>query len=96
MSMNDEHNLNLARIKAESRLVTATDLLERIVSSINDRPVGDTSWWRDFFLFTGQHMILTNEGWESGESRQSYIDMATKDGYGIADLILDEVNAPNV
>lgn len=94
MSRTDEHNLNTARIKAESRLIIATDLLDRIVASIEDRPAGDIQWWRDYYLFSGQHMILTDEGWEDGGSKQSYLDMdAEHPEYGAS--ILDEVNAPN-
>ena len=94
MSRNDEHNMNNARIAAESRLRIATDLLDRIVACVEDHPISDTSWWRDYYLFTGQHMILTDEGWEDGSSKQSYLDMEAEHPEYAENSILEEVNAP--
>ena len=73
----------------------ATKLLDRAAASTEDKPItGDPGWWRDYYLFTGQHMILTDEGWEDGAAKQSYIDMLKDERYTLDDLILDEVNAP--
>jgi len=49
--------------------------------------------WRDYHEWSGEHMILTEEGWESGSGKAAYIDML-KPGEKISDVILDEVNAP--
>src|ERR1700691_6303765 len=43
------------------RLIRAMDLLDRV--SVAECRV-DTHWYKDYFLLGGQHMILTNEGWE--------------------------------
>jgi hypothetical protein len=50
--------------------------------------------WRDYYEWTGDHMILTDEGWEPGEQKQSYIDQAASEGCDLGDFIQDEVNAP--
>lgn len=65
----------------------AADLLERAVDIIIEHEVGsgdDHEFWRDYFDFTGEHMVLTDEGWEPGEVKQSYGP----------DDIHEELNAP--
>ena len=69
-------------------LEKAMDLLDRVVSA--ETPAPDPKWFREYFLLTGQHMICTEEGWEDGSAKQSYIDSNDGD----ASIILDEVNAP--
>jgi hypothetical protein len=64
----------------------AMDLLERVEA--NEIPPPDDNWYGDYYELTGIHMILTDEGWVSGDSKQSLIDE-----YG-EDAILDEVNIP--
>ena len=84
-----------ARIEAEEKLATAMALLARATELQADSPVkNDPKFWKDLYLFTGQHMILTDEGWEDGAAKQSYIDMLKDERYTLDDLILDEVNAP--
>lgn len=46
------------------------------------------TWWKRYFQITGDHMILTDEGWEHGSTKGSYVET-----FG-AESILDEVNAP--
>jgi hypothetical protein len=69
------------------QLDAAMNLLERAANFIECREPDET-WWREYYLLTGEHMVRTEEGWESGSIKQTTIDE-----YG-ADYILDEVNAP--
>lgn len=71
------------------------ELLEAFVEVYSEAPLegsmvepGEKAW-RRYYELSGQHMILTDEGWEPGESKASYI------ANGFADWILDEVNAPH-
>jgi hypothetical protein len=70
----------------QAKLTAAMGLLERVATHLDDSQPPDGRWWRDYFVLTGDHMILTDEGWESGDSKESYADAP--------DSILDEVNAP--
>jgi hypothetical protein len=74
----------------EQKLRDALSLLERVVAAEIQAP--DPQWFRDYFLLTGQHMILTEEGWESGDSKQAYLDGLNPED-SIEDVILDEVGA---
>lgn len=47
---------------ADGKLAAAMVCLEAISDLVSDRPPDET-WWRDYFLLTGEHMILTDEGW---------------------------------
>jgi hypothetical protein len=69
-----------------AKLSTATELLKRIADKTEEGPTGDPQWWREYFLFTGQHMILIEEGWTSADCKDSLADEEVE--------ILDEVNAP--
>jgi hypothetical protein len=73
-------------------LIRAVDLLDRAVQLISDPSKTrdeDPTFWRDYFAFSGLHMICIEEGrWESGESKAQLIE-----DYGI-ECILDEVNPP--
>jgi hypothetical protein len=72
------------RLKAN--LETATSLLKRIADKAEEGPTGDPQWWRDYFLFTGEHMILTDEGWEPGDAKASCVEDEIE--------IHDEINVP--
>lgn len=71
----------------------ALDLLDRFAELYGEVPlVGSMikpghKLWRDFYKHTGDHMILTDEGWEPGAVKQSYIDEVGPEA------IQDEVNA---
>jgi len=79
----------------DRRIATAMLLLDRATELLADSPVkNDPAFWKDLYLFTGQYMILTDEGWENGDNKQSYVELAEKEGLPIGDFILDEVNAP--
>ena len=75
------------------QLMQAMGLLERAANSLVDSPLQDRDWWKNYYQLTGKHMILTEEGWEDGSAKQTYID-SLEPNEGIADVILDEVNAP--
>ena len=75
----------------EDRLLMALELLERVVEVLEDTP--DKAWWREYFLLTGRHMILTDEGWEPGSCKKSYLD-DWQENPDFGNPILDEVNAP--
>lgn len=74
--------------------ITAEALLERFVEMYGEIALplaaiqDDPNLWRDYYDYSGNHMILTDEGWEPGEAKQSYIDE------GHAGEIIDEVNTP--
>lgn len=64
----------------------AMNLLERAATRFeNDAP--DKDWHRDFYLLTGEHAVLTDEGWSAGADKSALLES----GY----QILDEVNAPS-
>lgn len=69
----------------QTKLDVAMKLLKRAVDSEIHAP--DSDWFREYFELTGEHMILSDEGWECGSSKQSYLDE-----FG-PDSILDEINA---
>lgn len=62
------------------------------ICEIEGAPSAD--WWKRYFLYTGDHMILTEEGWEHGSGKQSYIEQAEDDECDVSEFIRDEVNAP--
>jgi hypothetical protein len=64
----------------------ASQLLENLVEFV-DEEAPDPFWWRDYFVLTGEHMVLTEEGWEPGECKAAYLDDDPKWEP------LDEVNA---
>ena len=68
----------------------ALDLLQRVEDASSQAP--DPEWYRDYFLLTKRHMILTEDGWENGENKQAYLD--NLEGEDVSDVILAEVNAP--
>lgn len=61
----------------------ALDYLANGILSDFEMPV-DGTWWRDYLLITGHHMILTDYGWEPGSVKSDYDP----------EDIYDEVNAP--
>lgn len=71
---------------------TMRDLLHEFVDSEQAAP--NSGWFPRYFALTGDHMILTDEGWESGAGKAEYEKQAQEDGIPISDLILFETNAP--
>lgn len=63
------------------------DLLERAGEKLGEDPP-DTHWWEDWFTLIGEHVILTDEGWEPGANKDSYLKA------GMPEAILGELNAP--
>lgn len=59
------------------------NLLERALPQF-EHNAPDAKWFKEYFSLTGEHMILTEEGWEPGGAREVY-----QPGE-----VLDEVNAP--
>lgn len=78
---------------AVSKGITPMNLLERFIELYGEVPLEGSmvepgyQLWHDYYGFSGDHMVLTDEGWEPGEVKQSYLDVDP-------DAILDEVNAP--
>jgi hypothetical protein len=68
------------------KLEKAMNLLDRAAEAHEAAP--DAQWFKEYFLLGGQHMILTDEGWESGEAKEYYL--ADDPDWEP----LDEVNAP--
>ncbi len=73
---------------AQQKLAKAMDLLDRASSRFEDATPPDATWYKELFLLTGEHMILTEEGWAGGESKASQLEECGEES------ILDEVNAP--
>jgi hypothetical protein len=69
--------------------VEAMRLLEEASECFEDYAPNDT-WFERYFSLTGEHMILTEDGWETGEAKELYLSSPE---YG-PDYILKEVNAP--
>lgn len=70
----------------DEKLDLAMDLLFRIEA--NETVPPDPHWYRDYYVLTGAHMILTDEGWTPGDCKQGLIEDYDESA------ILDEVNAP--
>lgn len=77
----------------DEKLDLAMDLLERVEKNETDPP--DETWYRDYYVLTGHHMILTDEGWCPGTEKQSLLEDYLDDGVNEEDIIYDEVNAPH-
>ena len=76
-----------ARVKAEALLDRFVDVYGE--TALRGSMIADgRALWRDYYEWTGDHMILTDEGWERGEVKESYL------ASGDSDAIIDEVNAP--
>jgi hypothetical protein len=67
-------------------LRTGSELLGglAVASDLLAEKAPDKDWHRDCYLLTGEHMVLTEEGWVPAEMNQ---------GADAVD-VLDEVNAP--
>lgn len=65
-----------------NRFGKAMSLLERAVATEMSAP--DETWFQEYFALTGEHMILTEEGWTVGSDKVVYPP----------EEILAEVNAP--
>jgi hypothetical protein len=61
----------------------AFDLLERAVGMM-EHAAPDKTWFEEYFALTGEHMILTEDGWTEGAAKPDYLP----------EEILAEVNAP--
>jgi hypothetical protein len=81
---------------------TPSSLLDRFVEVYGEVPLSGSmigpglKLWHDYYEWTGDHMILTDEGWEPGEVKASYEEMAEAEGLPLSSFITDEVNAPAV
>jgi hypothetical protein len=64
-------------LAAHHRITVLQSLLEELLQSENFQPVG--SWYERAFHTMGIWMILTDEGWEPGESKESYIQKGWED-----------------
>lgn len=67
-------------------------VVEDLLSDLEDRPCRRT---RDILEASGDHYICTDEGWEPGEAKAAYAEDAAERGETIADVLIDEVNAPS-
>jgi hypothetical protein len=65
-----------------NRFGTAMRLLERAIAT--EMPAPDEKWFQEYFALTGEHMVLTEEGWIPGKDKAAHRP----------EEILDEVNAP--
>jgi predicted glycosyl hydrolase (DUF1957 family) len=60
-------------------------LIQRVAEHCSDN-LPDKDWFRDLYRVTGEHMILTEDGWQPASEKTGLVAE-----YG-ADHILDEVN----
>jgi len=76
--------------------MTAEALLDRFAELYGETPMPPAAGqlWRDYFEFSGKHMILTDEGWESGGLKEEYLEEWKNNSSRWTNPILDEVNAP--
>jgi hypothetical protein len=81
----------MAKPKKE-QLEVAMALLER-AAWVCSESAPDREWFKDYYLLTGDHMILTDEGWCSGLCKDSLLRDYPYEKPQV--VILDEVNAPN-
>lgn len=81
-------------MEQSEKLEKALNLLERAAERF-DEVAPDKNWFREYFILTGAHMILTAEGWQSGEVKEELVKEAQENGEDVSDWILDEVNAPS-
>lgn len=96
----DSHNEFGKPLDPEAELPPVASKLHALLSGYRDlvdrasehfeagETAPDETWYRDLFELTGDHMILTEEGWVPGSLKQQYLDQ-----YGIYAL-RGEVNAP--
>jgi len=71
----------------DEKLAKAMDLLERAHDRFaDDESAPDARWFRDYFGLTGDHAVLTEDGWSLGSEKADLVSMGVE--------ILDEVNAP--
>lgn len=84
-----EHSM--ARADGKSVEQTRYEAAMRMVNQLEEwreDHAPDHNWFRDLFLLTGAHLVLTEEGWIPAEAN-------TLDATGFEPMeILDEVNAP--
>lgn len=78
-----ERKREAMNLSLEERNTKAMDLLERVLPML-EHSAPDKTWFKDFFALTGEHAILTDEGWQTDVTRDDFEN----------DEILDEVNAP--
>lgn len=72
-----------------NKFCLAMSLVERTAEATGDNPVDD-QWFRDYFLITGEHMILADGSWEPGKLKEQI-----REDNGTPDWEPDdEVNAP--
>lgn len=76
-----------SRQRPANKLNRAMTALEHLLDMV-DEEAPDAEWWPDYYKLTGQHMILTEEGWEPGEHAKYYLESDPKWEP------LDEVNQP--
>lgn len=81
----------------EEKLELAKKLLSEASDYFSDNESAPNgTWWKQFFILDGAHMILTEEGWESGEVKASIIKDCIENEVPITEAIRDEVNAPTL
>lgn len=68
----------------------AMSLLTQLINhrADNEYSMPTPEFLKEYFLLSGEHMILTEDGWEPGSGKESYPDD------GLSPELLDEVNAP--
>lgn len=80
--MNRLDRINRTRDATKAKLAKAMNLLKRADAAEIAAP--DKDWFRDLYLLTGEHAVLTDEGWIPGVEKHLVSP----------DNILDEINAP--
>lgn len=74
-------------LPSEAQKSRALQVLEHLVECM-DEIAPDHAWWRDYHQLSGEHWVLTEEGWMPARFN-------TMENAGEEPLeVLDEVNAP--
>lgn len=78
----------------------AVELLERFAALYGETPLEGSmidpgmELWREYWQWTGKHMIRTDEGWEEGTVKPELVKLAKDEGEPLDSYILEEINAP--
>jgi hypothetical protein len=82
---------SLLAIQSVTELAQRLEKAMNLLGRVQEIEMDDVTWYRELYELNGEHMVLTEDGWDFGGFKQRYIE----DNDGDASVILDEVNAPS-
>jgi hypothetical protein len=72
----------------QAKFERCMDLMDKLMDFGFFDPAPDENWFRDYYTLTGDHVVLTEEGWIPAD--QNTVEITGEEPMEI----LDEVNAP--